>query len=66
MVFSVDVEVSSHDLLRAGVVAARVRGSQRTWHRVVVDAGTPEDAVLVAAQMAAATCGMPTATYLRE
>lgn len=62
-VFTVDVEVSSHDLLKRGILATRLHGSQRTWHRILVDADDERDAVLLAAQIAACH-GMPTATYL--
>jgi len=64
---SYDVTVSSHDELREGITAARRHGSQHTHHRVVVsgDYGHTE-ASLIAAQMAAATSGMPTGVYPRE
>jgi hypothetical protein len=38
VIFSFDVEVSTHDLLKAGVTAMHVKGSQHTWHRIVVEA----------------------------
>lgn len=51
-VYSFDVTVSTHDLLRAGVTAGRLRGSQERHHRIVVAAGTRNEAALIAAQMA--------------
>ena len=64
---SFDVTVSSHDELQKGITAARRHGSQHAHHRVVVsgDYGHTE-ASLLAAQMAAATSGMPTGVYPRE
>lgn len=64
MLYSFDVEVSTHDDLRLGVLAIKLYGSQRTWHRVVVDAENANDAELIAAQMACCH-GMCTATYPR-
>lgn len=63
-VYSFDVEVSTHDLLKQGVTAGRLYGSPRTWHRIVVEACDEQEGALIAAQMAACHA-MPTATYLR-
>ncbi|MCW2904221.1 MAG: hypothetical protein JWO67_6486 [Streptosporangiaceae bacterium] len=66
MVFSIDVTVSSHDLLRRGVTEARLPGSPHHHHRVVVDAPDLTEAMLTAAQMAASIPGvMVTGTYWR-
>jgi hypothetical protein len=62
--YSIDVEFSSHDDLRHGIVAVRTFGAEATWHRVTVAAETPEEAELIAAQMVACH-HMPTATYPR-
>jgi hypothetical protein len=37
-VWSFDVQVASHDQLKAGTVAGWVKGSQHRHHRVVVEA----------------------------
>ena len=47
-----DVTVSSHDMLKAGVTAARLPGGSERHHRVVVAAGSRDEAALIAAQMA--------------
>jgi hypothetical protein len=54
-VWSFDVTVSTHDLLKAGVVAARLWGSQERHHRIVVAADSRNEAALIAAQMASCT-----------
>jgi hypothetical protein len=51
-VYSFDVTVSTHDLLKAGVIAARLWGSQERHHRIVVVAESRNEAALLAAQMA--------------
>lgn len=63
-VYSFDVEMSSHDDLRRGILALRTFGAEATWHRVTVAASTPEEAELISAQMVACH-HMPTATYPR-
>jgi len=58
MTYAVDVTVSTHDDLKAGVVARpRVPGGG-AWYRVLISAdevSTDQEAVLLAAQMA--SCG---------
>jgi hypothetical protein len=61
--FSFDVSMSSHDLLREGVVARPVCCG-RDWHRIVVMDTDVVSAHLVAAQMAACH-GMVTEISLR-
>lgn len=56
-VFVVDVAYSSHDQLQAGVV-------EKGWHRCTVEATSPATAQLIAAQLVAATTGLPTRTRL--
>jgi hypothetical protein len=51
-VYSFDVTVSTHDDLMRGVVAIKVLGSQYPWHRCTVAAESPEEAELIAQQMA--------------
>lgn len=51
-IYSFDVTVSTHDLLKAGVVAARLPGSSERHHRIVVAAESRNEAALLAAQMA--------------
>lgn len=51
-VYSFDVTVSSHDLLRQGVTEARLYGSQHTHHRIVVAAESRDEAALIACHMA--------------
>jgi hypothetical protein len=51
-VFSFDVTVSTHDLLKQGVTEARLHGSLHTHHRVVVAGRDRNEAALIAAQMA--------------
>lgn len=51
-IFSFDATVSTHDLLKQGVTAGRLHGSQHRHHRIVVAAGTRDEAALIAAQMA--------------
>lgn len=63
-VYSFDVEVSTHDALRHGVLALKLYGAQHPWHRVVVAADTVDEAALIAQQMASCH-GMPTGCYLR-
>lgn len=66
-VFSIDVTMSSHDLLRRGVTEGRLPGSQHRHHRVVVEASDEVEALLTAAHMAHTCFGhaMVTGTYLR-
>ena len=77
-VFSFDVEVSNHDLLKEGITAGRFFGAIHNWHRIVI-AVTEEDCIgykgyvrdpyLVASEIALsmAWChGYPTAIYYRE
>jgi hypothetical protein len=52
-IYSFDVTVSSHDLLKRGITEARLPGSPHHHHRVVVAADNRDDAALAAAQMAA-------------
>jgi hypothetical protein len=51
-VFSFDVIVSTHDLLRRGIVAGRLHGSLNHHHRIVVIADDRNEAALIACQMA--------------
>jgi hypothetical protein len=51
LIYSFDVTISTHDLLKAGVTEARLWGSPEHHHRVVVDAPTRNEAALTAAQM---------------
>lgn len=51
-VFEFDATVSSHDLLKRGVTEARLPGSPRHHHRILVEAPTRDEAALLAAQMA--------------
>lgn len=62
--FSFDVEVSTHDHLRRGVLAMPLYQSQHAWHRVVVAADSIDEAALIAQQMACCH-GMATALYPR-
>lgn len=66
-VYAVDVTVSTHDALRAGVIELGAAAGGPSWHRVLIsgdEAGTDRDAVLLAAQMAAATGGVCTSAVL--
>lgn len=63
-VFSFDVTVSTHDLLKVGVTAGRFFGCPANHHRVVVSADDRDDAALVAAQMASCH-GVCTGVYDR-
>jgi hypothetical protein len=72
-----DVEISTHDLLKKGVTAARLPGEDITHHRVLISAEYPHaEAQIIAAQMRAITAHaggridpetsvMPTATHAR-
>ena len=62
--FSFDVTVSNHDLLKTGVLAMRLGGSQHAHHRIVTAATDETEASLLAAQMASAH-GMVTSVALR-
>ncbi|HEY9418079.1 MAG TPA: hypothetical protein VIQ30_25245 [Pseudonocardia sp.] len=62
--YSFDVEVSTHELLRDGVVATKLLGSSESHHRVVVVAESVNEAGLIAQQMASCH-GMCTGVYLR-
>lgn len=53
MIFEFDVAVSTHDLLKEGVV-------RRHWTRVAVSASGYQEARLIALQMAACGGWMPT------
>lgn len=63
-VWSFDVTVSTHDLLRAGVTEARLPGSQEHHHRIVIAADSHAEASLLAAQMAGCHA-MCTGVFLR-
>lgn len=63
-VYSLDVEVSTHDALQRGIVALPVMQSQHAHTRITVDADNDGEAVLIATQIAACH-HMPTAAYLR-
>lgn len=65
MIYSFDATVSSHDLLKSGVVEARLPGSEHRHHRVVVAAEDRDTAALLACQMVACTSGIPTGLYDR-
>jgi hypothetical protein len=66
LIFSLDVTVSSHELLWRGITEARLPGSSHHHHRVVIDAPDLVEAMLTAAQMAAHIPGvMVTGTYWR-
>jgi len=62
--WSFDGTVSTHDLLRAGVTAARLPGGSGRHHRVVVATGSRDEAALIAAQMVSCH-GMCTGVYDR-
>jgi len=65
-VFTFDATVSTHDLLKAGVVEAKMPGSQHRHHRVVVAAEDRDTAALIAAQMVCCVSGgMCTGLYDR-
>jgi len=65
-VYSFDVTVSSHDLLKRGVTEARLPGSSHRHHRIVVEATNRDEAALAAAQMASCIPGaMCTGLYDR-
>lgn len=64
VIYSFDVTVSTHDLLRVGVTAARLYGSPERHHRIVVGADSRNEASLIAAQMASHH-GMWTGVYDR-
>lgn len=63
-IWAFDVTVSTHDLLQAGVTAARLPGSQERHHRVVIAAESHGEASLLAAQMASCQ-GVCTGVYDR-
>lgn len=81
-VFSFDVEVSNHDLLKEGITAGRFFGATQNWHRIVVSVSHDDciaiedgqywgvrDPYMVASEIALsmAWChGYPTAIYYRE
>lgn len=69
MIFSLDVTVSSHELLKrrpVGITEARLPGSPHHHHRVVVEALDLTEAMLIAAQMASCIPGaICTGTYWR-
>lgn len=50
--FTVDVTVSTHDDVKDGVLAQKIKGGQFSWHRILVSADSDLDALLVASQMA--------------
>lgn len=64
MVFSFDVQVSTHDALQQGHTAIRLAGSPHTHHRIVVEAQDRTEAALVASWMAGRR-GMVTAVFDR-
>lgn len=64
MIYTVEVTVSDHDHLRQGVTARPWCPGARDWHRVVVEAESDQEAVLLAAQMASATSTMCTSAVL--
>ena len=63
-IYSFDVTVSTHDLLKVGVTEVRMWGAPASHHRVVVAAGSRDEAALVAAQMASCR-GVCTGVYDR-
>lgn len=63
-VYAVDVTVSDHDHLRAGIVERPAVPGGPCWHRILVAADDDRGALLVAAQMASATGGMCTSARL--
>jgi hypothetical protein len=66
VIVSLDVTVSSHELLKAGITEARLPGSPHHHHRVVVEALDLTEAMLIAAQMASCIPGaICTGTYWR-
>lgn len=67
MIFSIDVTLSTHNLLRRGITEGRIPGSEHHHHRIVLDAPDPSEAMLTAAQMAHTVFGhaMVTGTYWR-
>lgn len=64
MIYSFDVTISSHDLLKRGVTEARLPGSPHHHHRIVVEAENETEGSLIAAQMASCQW-MVTGVYLR-
>lgn len=65
MIYSFDVTVSTHDLLKQGVVARRWAGSPNDWHRVVVEAPNRIEAGLIVHAMLHAQGHYPTGIYDR-
>jgi len=63
-IFSFDATISTHDLLKRGITAGRLPGSQHRHHRIVIAAENATDAALLAAQMASAH-GMVTGLFHR-
>jgi hypothetical protein len=63
-VFSFDVTVSTHDLLKRGITAGRFVGAPAHHHRIVVSASSFLDAHLIAAQMASLH-GVVTGVFVR-
>lgn len=63
-VFTFDVTMSSHDLLRRGITEVRLFGGDAHHHRIVIQAETVAEAYLLASQMASCH-GMCTGCYLR-
>lgn len=65
MEHSFDIEVSSHDDLKEGIVAKRIMSSQHTHHRIVISGEYTEvEAAIIACQMGN-IWGMTTACYIR-
>lgn len=69
-VYSIDVTMSSHALLKrrpVGITEARLPGSPHHHHRIVIEASDECEALLIAAQMAHTVFGyaMVTGAYLR-
>lgn len=65
LTYSFDATASTHDLLKVGVVEARMYGSQHAHHRVVIEAEDRDTAALLAAQMVCCTHGICTGIWDR-
>lgn len=46
--YSFDIETTTHDLLKEGIVAGRFFGAQQNWQRVVVEADSIQEGSLIA------------------
>ena len=51
MLWTFDIETSTHDLLREGITAGRFVGSEQSHQRVLVEADTHHEASLIAIQL---------------